>query len=379
MSQLERPRMVTPEAVALEFTTANVGSRILGFVLDALIVGLGSFLAILPLVLTNATLPEWLVVSILVIVLPGWYFGYFTVSETLWRGRTVGKAALGLRVVTKEGGPVRFRHAAIRALLGLVDFGIGSGFFAVLLILLTRDNQRLGDIVAGTLVLRERSGLPAAAAIDFAPPRGLEQFAGMLDTSGMTGEQYQAVRTFLLRSQALLPQARASLALQLANPLAVRLWPPPPAGVSPELYLQCVAAAYQRRQRPASPDPATAIPRAWQAVTPLQEVGGGHAGRPWGAGSPPAGAAPRTASGQPTPVGGGQATRAGDAARPDGARPEGTATPQDSARPEGTPRPEGTATPQVAARPDQQRSEGEAGSAGPRGGGQERAGFAPPG
>jgi hypothetical protein len=238
---------------------------------------------------------------------------------------------------------------------------------------LTRDNQRLGDIVAGTLVLRERSGLPAAAAIDFAPPRGLEQFAGMLDTSGMTGEQYQAVRTFLLRSQALLSQARASLALQLADPLAVRLRPPPPAGVSPELYLQCVAAAYQRRQRPASPDPASAISRAWQTVTPLPEVGGGHAGRPWGAGSPPADAGPRTVSGQPTPVGGGRATQAGDAARPDGARPEGTATPQDSARPEGT------ATPQDSARPDQQRSEGEAGSAGPRGGGQERAGFAPPG
>src|SRR6266540_2407161 len=127
MAQLEQPRMVTPEAVALEFTTANVGSRILAFVIDAAIVTVVSFLGILPLALTDATLPDWLVASILVILIPGWYFGYFTVSETLWRGRTVGKAALGLRVVTKEGGPVRFRHAAIRTLLGLVDFGIGSG------------------------------------------------------------------------------------------------------------------------------------------------------------------------------------------------------------------------------------------------------------
>jgi uncharacterized RDD family membrane protein YckC len=278
MSQLDQPRMVTPEAVALEFTTANVGSRILGFVLDALIVGVGSFLAILPLPLSNATLPEWLVVSILAIVVPGWYFGYFTVSETLWRGRTVGKAAMGLRVVTKEGGPVRFRHAAIRTLLGLVDFGIGSGFFAVLLILLTRDNQRLGDIVAGTLVLRERSGLPAAAAVSFEAPRGLEPFAALLDTSGMTGEQYQAVRTFLLRSQGLLPQARASLALQLASPLAGRLRPVPPAGVSPELYLQCVAAAYQRRQRPSSPEPAAGTRQAWRTVMPAREAGARPAG-----------------------------------------------------------------------------------------------------
>lgn len=262
MAQLEQPRMVTPEAVALEFTTANVGSRILAFGIDATIVGVVWFLGILPLVLTGATLPEWLVTSILVILIPGWYFGYFTVSETLWRGRTVGKAALGLRVVTKEGGPVRFRHAAIRTLLGLVDFSIGSGFFAVLFILLTRDNQRLGDLLAGTLVLRERTGLPAPAPVSFDVPAGLEPFAATLDVSGLSTERYQAVRAFLLRSRSLAPQARASLALQLASPLALRLRPPPPAGVSPELYLCCVAAAYQRRQRPAglALDP---TPRAW--------------------------------------------------------------------------------------------------------------------
>jgi uncharacterized RDD family membrane protein YckC len=262
MAQLEQPRMVTPEAVALEFTTANVGSRILAFVIDAAIVGVVSFAGILPLALTGATLPEWLVASILVILIPGWYFGYFTVSETLWRGRTVGKAALGLRVVTKEGGPVRFRHAAIRTLLGLVDFGIASGFFAILFVLLTRDNQRLGDLLAGTLVLRERSGLPAPAPVSFDVPAGLEPFAAALDVSGLTIEQYQAVRAFLLRTRSLAPQPRASLALQLASPLAERLRPPPPAGVPPELYLRCVAAAYQRRQRSARPG-LEHTPRAW--------------------------------------------------------------------------------------------------------------------
>jgi len=269
MAQLEQPRMVTPEAVALEFTTANVGSRILAFVIDAAIVTVVSFLGILPLALTDATLPDWLVASILVILIPGWYFGYFTVSETLWRGRTVGKAALGLRVVTKEGGPVRFRHAAIRTLLGLVDFGIGSGFFAILLILLTRDNQRLGDLLAGTLVLRERSGLPAPAPVSFDVPAGLEPFTATLDVSGLTIEQYQAVRTFLLRTPSLAPQPRASLALQLASPLAERLRPPPPAGVPPELYLRCVAVAYQRRQRPAGSELASraaAPASAWGAV-----------------------------------------------------------------------------------------------------------------
>jgi uncharacterized RDD family membrane protein YckC len=324
MSQPDKPRMVTPEAVALEFTTANVGSRILGYVLDTLIVGIVSFLLILPLPLTDAALPEWLVVSILVIVIPGWYFGYFVVCETLFRGRTVGKVAMGLRVVTKEGGPVRFRHAAIRTLLGLVDFWILSGFFAVLLILLTRDNQRLGDIVAGTIVLRERSALPAAAPVDFAPPAGLESFAAVLDTSGMTGEQYQAVRTFLLRSNKLLPQARASLALQLADPLAARLRPPPPEGVQPEQYLQCVAAAYQRRQRPPSLDPSATTSQAWQTVAPAPEAGVGRPGGPWrGNPRPAAGAA--SAAGAAAEAGAAEAGAAGPRAAAGAAEGAGAA------------------------------------------------------
>ncbi len=255
MARPEQPRMVTPEAVALEFTTANVGSRILAFVIDGVIVAAVSFLGILMLVLTDATLPEWLLVPVVIILLPGWYFGYFVVGETLWRGRTVGKAALGLRVVTREGGPVRFRHAAIRALLGLVDLSIGWGFFGVLFILLTRDNQRLGDMAAGTLVLRERSGLPTPAPVAFEVPTGLEPYAATLDVSGLTIEQYQAVRTFLLRAPSLPPQPRASLAVQLASPLAERLRPPPPPEVWPELFLLCVAAAYQRRQRAGAPQP----------------------------------------------------------------------------------------------------------------------------
>jgi uncharacterized RDD family membrane protein YckC len=280
MAQVEQPRMVTPEAVALEFTTANVGSRILAFLIDMVIVGVVSFGGILVLVLTDATLPEWLVASILIILVPGWYLGYFAVSETLWRGRTVGKAALGLRVVTKEGGQVRFRHAAIRALLGLVDFAIGSGFFAVVFILLTRDNQRLGDLLAGTIVLRERSGLPAPAPVSFGVPPGLEPYAATLDVSALRIDEYQAVRTFLLRAPSLPPAPRASLAAQLASPLAGRLRPPPPPGLPPEAFLHCVAAVYQRRQRGGAPTyPAVQPPAA-------QPTGPGQAPRP--APSPPA-------------------------------------------------------------------------------------------
>jgi uncharacterized RDD family membrane protein YckC len=257
MAQVESARMVTPEAVALEFRTANLGSRILAYLIDMAVVTAGIFAGLFAVALlgqaTAVVVPDWVPLTIVLVLLPSWWLGYFIAFETLWRGRTLGKAALGLRVVTREGAPIRFRHAAIRALLGLVDFAIASGFFAIVFILLTRDNQRLGDLVAGTLVLRERSGLAAPAPVSFTAPPGLESYAATLDTSRISTQEYQAVRTFLLRAASLPPGPRSALALQLANPLAGRLRPPPPAGISPELYLHCVAAAYQQRQRLAAP------------------------------------------------------------------------------------------------------------------------------
>jgi len=273
MGQPGSARMVTPEAVALEFQTANVGSRILAYVIDMAVVIAGIFAGLFAVALlgqaTDLVVPDWVAITIVLVLLPSWWLGYFIAFETLWRGRTLGKAALGLRVVTTEGAPVRFRHAAIRGLLGLVDFAIASGFFAVMFILLTRDNQRLGDLVAGTLVLRERSGLAAPAPVSFAAPAGLEAYTATLDTSRLTIEEYQAVRTYLLRVASLPPGPRAALALQLADPLVVRLRPPPPAGVSPEQFLRCVGAAHQQRQRQAAPGPwvpgppAPAQPAPW--------------------------------------------------------------------------------------------------------------------
>src|ERR671912_262548 len=188
MAQVESARMVTPEAVALEFRTANLGSRILAYLIDMVVVVAGILAGLFAVALigqaSDVVVPDWVALTIVLVLLPSWWLGYFIAFETLWRGRTLGKAALGLRVVTKEGAPVRFRHAAIRGLLGLVDFLILGGFLAVVFILFTRDNQRLGELVAGTLALRERSALAAPAPVTFAPPPGLEHYAATLDPSG---------------------------------------------------------------------------------------------------------------------------------------------------------------------------------------------------
>ena len=222
MAQVESARMVTPEAVALEFRTANLGSRILAYLIDMVVVVAGILAGLFAVALlgqaSDVVVPDWVALTIVLVLLPSWWLGYFIAFETLWRGRTLGKAALGLRVVTKEGAPIRFRHAAIRGLLGLVDFLILGGFLAVVFILFTRDNQRLGDLVAGTLVLRERSALAAPAPVSFAPPPGLEHYAATLDPSGVGIEEYQAVRTFLLRAPSLSPGPRSALALAAGQP-----------------------------------------------------------------------------------------------------------------------------------------------------------------
>jgi hypothetical protein len=194
-------------------------------------------------------------------------FGYPAAFETMWRGRTPGKAALGLRVVTIEGGPIRFRHAAIRSILGLVDKYLFTGMVGVVALLLTRRNQRLGDLVAGTIVLRERSGAGTPTAVRFDPPRGLEAFVASLDVARLGHEDYGTIRSFLLRAASLPPGARQHLAAQLAAPLVDRLQVTPPPGLPPEVFLVCVAAAHQLRNAPAVPA-MPAFTSVWSAREP---------------------------------------------------------------------------------------------------------------
>jgi uncharacterized RDD family membrane protein YckC len=260
--------IVTPEAVVLEFETAALPSRMLAALVDAAIQ-----LAILFAVLFAAfglneagielggVANAFLYVVVFLLV-----FGYPAGFETLWHGRTPGKAALGLRVVTAEGAPIRFRHAAIRAILGLVDKYLVpfAGVPGVLALLATSRNQRLGDLVAGTIVLRERSAAKAPTAVAFAPPRGLEAYTASLDVAALDRADYVAVRSFLLRAPSLAPAARDPLARQLATPLVARLRTTPPAGVPAEVFLVCVAAAHQHRYAPA--------PTAWGGTPAFASV-----------------------------------------------------------------------------------------------------------
>jgi uncharacterized RDD family membrane protein YckC len=237
--------------VVLEFPTASVGSRGVAKLLDLLAQG-GALIGLLLLIgLANGGLPNGVTIALVVFAAFGTIFLYPLVMETLTRGKTLGKMAMGLRVVTVEGAPIRFRHALLRALLLLVELFIfpPGGALAVITILVNQRDQRLGDVVAGTIVIRERIADSSAIAYAFMPPWGLEAWTATLDTSRVSPELYRLVRTFLLRVRDLDGSARWSLGAQLTQDVARAIGQLPPPGVPPEAYLVCVVAAYQARGR----------------------------------------------------------------------------------------------------------------------------------
>lgn len=241
--------LVTPEAVVLGLPVASVGSRGLGLVIDLLIQG--TVLVALTFAASAAAVFEggWVATVVFLFVVFGVLFVYPVAFETFWRGRTPGKAALGLRVVTVEAAPVGFRHAAIRAALGLMDFYATSGGAAVISALFTRRAQRLGDLAAGTLVIREGRGRRRITAMRFVAPPGAERYVEQLDVSALDEDDYLAIRSVLVRARHLAPATAQPLAGAALAAVGPRVTPAPPPGMPPLAALTCLAAAYQQRYR----------------------------------------------------------------------------------------------------------------------------------
>lgn len=237
--------LVTPEAVALELPAAGIGSRALARVVDTLVQAAAGAAVIFVGVTTIGTdIPESLGIALILFGLAALLWGYPTAFETLLRGRTPGKVALGLRVVTREGGLVRFRHAALRAALGLVEFTVTAGGIAVISAFVTDPPRRLGDLAAGTFVITERTP-SAAGAVRFAAPEPWADYAARLDVGGIDATTYHAVRTVLRRGERLRPSDAEPLLRRVAREVAGRVTPPPPERIDARSFLACVAAAYQ--------------------------------------------------------------------------------------------------------------------------------------
>ena len=249
--------IVTGEAVVLDLPFARFPTRILAMLLDLLVeaVVLVVVLVLLVVGTTTKVLNDASGAAVFIAGLVLVVVGYPVTFETLSRGRSLGKLALGLRVVADDGGPERFRQALVRALAGFVECWMLLGVPALITAMLSARGKRLGDVFAGTFVVRERAPKAAAPypvtagaspAVHIRPD--LQAWAASLDLSALPDPIAASAASYLARFWQLNEAARDRLGRQLASDVAARLSPPPPQGLSPADYLHTVIAERRRRE-----------------------------------------------------------------------------------------------------------------------------------
>jgi uncharacterized RDD family membrane protein YckC len=249
--------LVSGEAVELDVRYARLGSRVLALMIDIIaeVILLLVLLSVVTVIfnvavvtgLGDSALAGALQIVLLVVVL----IGYPTLFETLTRGLTLGKLCVGLRAVRDDGGPVRFRHALTRALVGVAVEWPGlvlplvTWIFSLGTMLANPQGRRLGDLAAGTVVIHDRS--PASWGWVPAMPPHLAGWARLLDLTGLDDELALAVRHYLARNRSISEPFRSRLGMQLAAEVFARTTPPPPPNVPGWAYLAAVLAERHRR------------------------------------------------------------------------------------------------------------------------------------
>jgi len=245
--------IVTPEGVVLDFAMAGVASRLLARLIDSIMLLFVFYALMIVMVVLSVSNPTLALILAIVIGF-ALVFVYPMVIESRWNGRTVGKYAMGLRVVTTEGGPVRLSHTAIRSMLQLIDILVTAGGAAVVAAISSEHGQRLGDMAAGTYVINERRSMDQIAdhEVVIPTPWGLQSVVDSIDTTALDASQGALIRSVLLRAPDLSADARAALATDLATRVAAVLGAEIPSTVHPETWLACVAARAQQLADPAT-------------------------------------------------------------------------------------------------------------------------------
>ncbi|HEX3337156.1 MAG TPA: RDD family protein [Jatrophihabitans sp.] len=257
------PALVSGEGVRLALQPAGVGSRTVAAALD----GVVQVVALFVLFLIDAAIAGGadaaavqavLVVEIVLVVA-----GYPIVSEWVFAGRTLGKAAFGLRVVRDDGGPIGFRQALVRGLAGLILEKPGLLFplttiAGLVTISASAREKRIGDMMAGTVVLNERSAPLALATPPAWVPVPLQPWVLSLDLHRLDDQLALSARQFVSRAHAMSPAAQAALGHEIVRRVLAVTSPPPPPGVPTSVVLLSVLA--ERRRRAFTPPPAPLPP-----------------------------------------------------------------------------------------------------------------------
>lgn len=236
--------VVTGDAVVLDVAIAQLPVRTLAALIDILVIAVGYVAGLVLWSITLSQLDDALSAAILIIFTVLTLVGYPVVMETATRGRSLGKMALGLRVVAEDGGPERFRQALFRGLAGFIEIWMLTGGPAVICSLVSAKGKRLGDVFAGAVVISERG--PKLNPPPVMPP-ALAWWAGSLELSGLGPEQAELARQFVSRSAQLDPRIRQEMGTRIFGEVTSRISPPPPPGAPVEYVLAAVLAERHRR------------------------------------------------------------------------------------------------------------------------------------
>ena len=246
--------VVTGDAVVLDVQIAQLPVRALSAMIDCTVVFVAYIIGVLLWAATLTQFDTALSAAVLIIFTVLALVGYPLAFETATRGRSLGKMALGLRVVSEDGSPERFRQALFRALAAVIEIWTLAGGPAVICSLLSAKGKRIGDVFAGTVVISERG--PRLTPPPQMPPQ-LAWWASSLQLSGLGADQAELARQFLSRASQLDPQVRDQMAYRITGEVVAQISPPPPPGTPPQFVLAAVLAERHRRElarlRPSPP------------------------------------------------------------------------------------------------------------------------------
>jgi uncharacterized RDD family membrane protein YckC len=279
----DRYRVETPEQIGLEYDIAGLGSRFLATLVDIIFISIAMFMvgclgvigfAIITEILADAlggTVGEYsdaIAIALIGLFLFAILWGYYVLFETIWQGQSPGKRWTGLRVIQEGGYPIRFSHAAIRNIVRIADF---LPFFYVLgaaVMLFDKRSRRLGDLVAGTIVVKELPEVAAGtigAGVTHIPTAAMPAMLGITPSNGgdvpnlhrLSAADQSLIREYFLRRPELTPEAANRLSLMLAGVFAKKL-DYTPTGDVPEQFLARIAGQLGSQQpggwgRPPSP------------------------------------------------------------------------------------------------------------------------------
>lgn len=247
---MDKLTIQTPEQVHLELVLAGIGSRFMAALLDSAIIVAGTLFVVsiaLGLAIWSWTGKSTMwIVAALTIVLFCLFWGYYATFESLWKGQTPGKRWAGIRVIKESGRPINVFEALARNVVRVIDYLPGFYGVGVVTMLLNRQNRRLGDFVAGTIVVHETSHretgpfFNAQQTADYVLPQA----------ANLTLQEAELIETFLSRrldiAATLRQQTAERIAQMVSNRLAIA------AEVRPrddEAFLELIVAEFRNRAR----------------------------------------------------------------------------------------------------------------------------------